>query len=106
MSVWHDTPPKKTPADGSVMANRPSATSILFDNITMTAAWIEGGYSDPDLSFKQYGRVVNNVTLAMPHPGMFCPCSPSHASGNVRKLTLLRGVSCSDGSHQQYFATK
>ncbi|KAK3325480.1 hypothetical protein B0H66DRAFT_125301 [Apodospora peruviana] len=70
MAGWHDSPPSEVLPD-NIMANRPAATSILFDNVTMTAAWIEGQYSNPEQSFRAHRRVINNVTLAMPHPGVY-----------------------------------
>ncbi|KAK3945909.1 hypothetical protein QBC46DRAFT_402992 [Diplogelasinospora grovesii] len=68
MAMWQDFGANNT---GAEMADRPAGTAILFDNTTLTAAWIESEFSDPKKNFATYGRIVNNVTLAMPHPGVY-----------------------------------
>ncbi|KAI0470683.1 hypothetical protein GGR56DRAFT_683754 [Xylariaceae sp. FL0804] len=50
---------------------RPVAKHNLYDNTTMVSAWIEGENSDTPSQFAEFGRVINNVTLAMPHPGVY-----------------------------------
>lgn len=42
---------------------------MLYDNVTMVGTWIETQFSDVQQNSATYGRVVNNVSLAMPHPG-------------------------------------
>lgn len=71
LAAWHDSPPKDLSSGLDIMKTRPPVTSILFDNITMTGAWIEGEHSDPELQLKAHNRTINNVTLAIPHPGQF-----------------------------------
>jgi len=68
--MWHDAN-VDAGSDNStdVMATRPPVTSTLFDNITITGTWIDGNYSDPVKNYEMYQRVINNVSLAMPHPG-------------------------------------
>lgn len=51
------------------MSNRPPVTATLYDNVTVTGTWINTEYSDPMTSYEMYKRVINNVTLAVPHPG-------------------------------------
>ncbi|KAK7989565.1 TPR domain-containing protein [Apiospora arundinis] len=53
------------------MRSRPVGTAILNDNITVTSSWVNTEYSDPGKLFKEHKRIVNNVTLAMPHPGVY-----------------------------------
>ncbi|CAG9951729.1 unnamed protein product [Clonostachys rosea f. rosea IK726] len=60
--------------DGNVNAavaqvDRPLGTS-LYENTTMVASWIETDNSDVEASFKQHNRIINNITMAMPHPGV------------------------------------
>ena len=43
----------------------------LLDNTTMTATWIEREYSDVAKNFDIHKKIINNVTLAMPHPGVY-----------------------------------
>lgn len=44
---------------------------MLYDNITMTGSWIEVQYSNTSESLKEHDRVINNVSLALPHPGVY-----------------------------------
>lgn len=53
------------------MPNRPPVTATLYDNVTVTGTWINTEHSDPMTSYEKYKRIVNNVTLAVPHPGKF-----------------------------------
>jgi hypothetical protein len=50
---------------------RPPGKHTLFDNTTLASSWIETEFSDPVKSFETHKRVVNNVTLAMPHAGVY-----------------------------------
>ena len=47
---------------------RPQGVSILQDNITVSAPWVE--IADVARASAQHGRVINNVSLAFPHPGV------------------------------------
>ncbi|KAI1108415.1 hypothetical protein F5Y14DRAFT_445479 [Nemania sp. NC0429] len=53
------------------LANRPTGKHNLFDNTTMDSSWIETAPGDMAAGFEAHGRVINNVTLAMPHPGVY-----------------------------------
>jgi hypothetical protein len=44
---------------------------MLFDNTTVQGSWIQTNYSDMTTSYAKFGRIVNNVTMAMPHAGIF-----------------------------------
>jgi hypothetical protein len=54
----------------SDLAFRPNATGMLFDNTTAIGSWIATNSSNMTASYEQYNRIVNNVTLAMPHAGI------------------------------------
>lgn len=56
---------------GDDIRGRPVGTTLLHDNITMTSAWIETENSNMTKLFEKYSRIINNVTLAMPHPGVY-----------------------------------
>ncbi|KAH7313809.1 hypothetical protein B0I35DRAFT_355419 [Stachybotrys elegans] len=56
------------PAD---LTGRPTGTMLLFDNTTMTSSWIETAYGNVAQQHDSNGRIINNVTLAMPHPGVY-----------------------------------
>lgn len=78
MSVWsgiHDN------GTGSTvdMIRRPPGTTLLFDNTTMVSSWIDTHNSNVTQLFEEYdGRIVNNVTMAMPHPGVYTAATSSH----------------------------
>ena len=56
--------------NGSVDLNtRPPPTGMLYDNTTVQGSWIDV-QNMTDVSNK-YGRRVNNVSMAMPHGGVF-----------------------------------
>ncbi|KAK0635623.1 hypothetical protein B0T17DRAFT_624359 [Bombardia bombarda] len=87
--------------DKNCMAGRPPATVILYDNITLTAAWIETQYADPKRNYEIHNRTINNVTLAMPHPGIYLAATdpinnilqPSDLSGLGEYLIRASAVS-------------
>ncbi|KAK5157018.1 hypothetical protein LTS14_004535 [Recurvomyces mirabilis] len=47
---------------------RPMGYALLSDNTTITAPWIE--QTDVAQLQSQYGLVINNISMAMPHPGV------------------------------------
>ncbi|KAI0164399.1 hypothetical protein GGR52DRAFT_582154 [Hypoxylon sp. FL1284] len=53
------------------MGERPTGKHNLFDNTTMVSSWIEQEFSQPQTAFAEHNRIINNVTLAMPHPGVY-----------------------------------
>lgn len=48
---------------------RPPGFGLLYENTTITAQWVN--IIDTKEASKKYGRAVNNVSLAMPHSGVF-----------------------------------
>lgn len=50
---------------------RPEAPTILFDNTTIIGSWISKEWSNITQSYSQFNRVIDNVTMAMPHAGVF-----------------------------------
>ncbi|KAM7209173.1 hypothetical protein V8F20_000511 [Naviculisporaceae sp. PSN 640] len=90
LSTWHDNPPKNASSGVDIMTTRPPVTSILFENITVTAAWIEGEHSDPDLQWKAHNRTINNVTLAIPHPGVYL--AATDPTNDILQPSDLAGV--------------
>lgn len=59
------------------MAKRPPGFGLLYENTTVTAQWIN--INDTAEVSKHYGRAINNVSLAMPHAGVF---EAAHSSRN------------------------
>ncbi|KAH8717053.1 hypothetical protein GQ44DRAFT_624203 [Phaeosphaeriaceae sp. PMI808] len=48
---------------------RPPGFGLLYENTTISAQWID--IIDTAKVSKKYGRAINNVSLAMPHSGVF-----------------------------------
>jgi hypothetical protein len=48
---------------------RPLGFGLLYENTTVTAQWID--IVDTTETSRYHGRVINNVSLAMPHAGVF-----------------------------------
>ena len=53
------------------LSQRPPGTNLLYDNITMVASWIETEHSNVTAHYQRYQRIINNVTMAIPHPGVY-----------------------------------
>lgn len=66
VSAWAYT----SNASASV-ADRPQVESMLYDNVTVYGTWIETQFSNVSESYDKWSRIVNNVSLAMPHPGVY-----------------------------------
>ncbi|MCJ1413824.1 hypothetical protein MMC32_000149 [Xylographa parallela] len=52
------------------LQHRPLPMAMLYDNTTVQGSWISTNQTMAEVSEK-YGRIVNNVTMAMPHSGVF-----------------------------------
>ncbi|KUI55452.1 hypothetical protein VP1G_02770 [Cytospora mali] len=70
MSAWRDINYKGAAASRDI-AKRPNAQAMLYDNITMTGSWIEAQYSNTSENFDTHQRIINNISLALPHPGVY-----------------------------------
>ncbi|KAJ0321550.1 hypothetical protein Brms1b_002574 [Colletotrichum noveboracense] len=53
------------------MSHRPVGTTLLYDNTTLTTTWVKTKYSNVTRQYEEKGRIIHNVTLAMPHPGVY-----------------------------------
>jgi hypothetical protein len=51
-------------------ALRPKGFAMIYENTTVTAPWVELGHSSVTANSEKYQRIVNNVTLALPHAGV------------------------------------
>jgi len=52
------------------LLSRPLPVGILFDNTTVTGSWVETQNSNVSAAFAEHNRIINNVTMAMPHAGV------------------------------------
>ncbi|KAI0908597.1 hypothetical protein F4823DRAFT_486009 [Ustulina deusta] len=53
------------------LSDRPTGKHILYDNTTMDSQWIETESGDMPANFNAHQRIINNVTLALPHAGVY-----------------------------------
>lgn len=74
------------------LARRPKGTNLLYHNTTMTAAWVETWNSNVTASHEKYQRIVNNVTMAIPHPGVYAAAtSPKNTIQQPHELAGIGG---------------
>ena len=52
------------------LKQRPQGFGLFLENTSITASWVQV-VSVPEASKKFNGRIINNVSLAMPHSGVF-----------------------------------
>jgi hypothetical protein len=48
--------------------SRPPPTSSILGDTSVTGSWVQIWSSNVTFNFAKWGRVVNNITLSMPHP--------------------------------------
>lgn len=72
------------------IAKRPAAPGMLFDNTTVVGAWVATETSNLTLAYERYSRIVNNVTLSMPHAGLFAAARA--AKNGILQPEELAGV--------------
>ncbi|TVY80412.1 hypothetical protein LSUE1_G004612 [Lachnellula suecica] len=54
----------------SDLSQRPQAPALMFDNTTVTGSWILTDTSNVTAAYLNQSRVINNVSMAMPHAGV------------------------------------
>lgn len=72
LSNWTDSIARGTGSDD--LAKRPAPLAMLYDNTTVQGSWIDVQNMteiSKTHSTGNYSRVVINVTMAMPHAGVF-----------------------------------
>ena len=52
------------------MTARPDAVGLMYDNTTVHGSWINQ-QNMTEVSLKFNGRIINNISLAMPHASIF-----------------------------------
>ncbi|KAL2812310.1 hypothetical protein BJX63DRAFT_397081 [Aspergillus granulosus] len=67
-----------TRSSSTELASRPLPTGSVHDNTTVTGSWIE--MQNMTALSEKYGRIVHNVTAAMPHGGIIGAAN-HHANG-------------------------
>lgn len=69
MGVWDAINTNGT-SNKKELKDRPSGTAELYGNTTVFASWIETQHSNLTAHSEKTGHIVNNVTMALPHPGV------------------------------------
>ncbi|RFU24414.1 hypothetical protein B7463_g11925, partial [Scytalidium lignicola] len=85
--------------NSSNISQHPQATEMIFGNTTVTGSWVSTNTSNMTLAYHQHGRIINNVTMSMPHAGIFAAAhdtkngimQPADLAG-VGKYMLLASV--------------
>ena len=74
----------------SDLSQRPQAVGMLFDNTTVTGSWVATNTSNMTYAYQKHNRIINNVTMSMPHAGIF---AASHdAKNGILQPEDLAGV--------------
>ena len=60
----------KVRGEGNVTA-RPKPVGLFYDNTTVTGSWLQNLTEDMTTVSDRFGRIINNITMAMPHAGIF-----------------------------------
>ncbi|OAA65033.1 hypothetical protein ISF_04443 [Cordyceps fumosorosea ARSEF 2679] len=69
MNVWADINTNGS-SNARDVKDRPAGTATLNGTTTLYGTWIETENSNVTAHFEKTKRIINNVTLAMPHPGV------------------------------------
>ncbi|CAI7610730.1 unnamed protein product [Penicillium glandicola] len=71
----------------SELQKRPQPTGSIWDNTTITGSWID--IQNMTALSKKYNRMVNNITMAMPHGGI--PLAALDTKNNLEQPTDTSG---------------
>ncbi|KAJ6190451.1 hypothetical protein N7519_000472 [Penicillium mononematosum] len=71
----------------SELQKRPKPTGSLWDNTTVTGSWIN--MQDMSTLSKEHGRMINNITMAMPHGGI--PGAAMNSKNRLKQPTDSSG---------------
>ncbi|KAL4875706.1 hypothetical protein BJY04DRAFT_154368 [Aspergillus karnatakaensis] len=61
--------------------SRPQPTGSVYDNTTVAGSWID--QADMSVLWQEYGRIVHNVTAAMPHGGIIA--AANHPDNDINQ---------------------
>lgn len=70
--------------------NRPLPVAVLYDNTTVNGQWITPSHENITTDSSTHGRLVENVTMAMPHAGIFKAVRDS--SNHILQPSDLQGA--------------
>ncbi|KLU88931.1 hypothetical protein MAPG_07912 [Magnaporthiopsis poae ATCC 64411] len=89
MAAWDNVNTNGTSLAQDVKS-RPRGTMKLFPNTIMVSAWIDTDKSNIKENWKKHQRIVDDVTLAMPHPGVYF--AATHPTNGIPQPKDLDGV--------------
>ena len=69
---------------------RPQAVAMLYDNTTVQGSWVMANSSNITANYDRFVRIVNNVTMAMPHAGVYA--AALDPKNNIMQPSELDGV--------------
>lgn len=70
--------------------DRPNSFAMLYDNTTVRGSWIMADTSNMTSNFEKYNRIINNVTMAMPHSGV--SAAARYGKNEILQPTDLAGL--------------
>ena len=71
MVAWRDRQAQPDNVDTSKSLPRPPPVAILFENTTVNGQWLTPSHENITKDSNDHGRLVQNVTLVMPHSNVF-----------------------------------
>ena len=69
---------------------RPQAVAMLYDNTTVQGSWVMPNSSNMTANYDRFARIVNNVTMSMPHAGVYA--AARDPKNNIMQPSELDGV--------------
>lgn len=90
MTDWSNATWKGALTVSSNLPHRPVPSSFLLDNTPVSGSWIETSTANVTKISQEHGRIINNVSLAMPHPGVYSAALAPH--NNILQPVDLAGV--------------
>ncbi len=89
MQIWAVISANGTGESTNIL-ERPQAIAMLYDNTTVQGSWVKGNFSNMTANFERFSRVVNNVTMSMPHAGVYAAARDPR--NNIMQPDELDGV--------------
>jgi hypothetical protein len=89
MQIWAAINENGT-GESTNIIERPQAVAMLYENTTVQGSWIIPNSSNMTVNNDRFARVVNNVTMAMPHAGVYA--AARDPKNNIMQPSELDGV--------------
>jgi hypothetical protein len=89
MQLWAAISQNGTGESTNIL-ERPQAVAMLYDNTTVEGSWVMANSSDMEANFAKFSRIINNVTMSMPHAGVYAAARDPR--NNIMQPDELDGV--------------